>query len=115
MLYSLDGQTDSPLPQSPNAPELIGLETLPLDIIMLIVALLEIQDIYRLRQVRYLSTVRSPHAYWYVYSAPSISRSSSRPILFGTPRYRNTSALTSPSFPSMRQHSNSLQKTWAVL
>ena len=40
-----------------GVPGLIGLETLPLDIIVLVVALLDIQDIYRLRQVRNLLSV----------------------------------------------------------
>ncbi|VDC05159.1 unnamed protein product [Peniophora sp. CBMAI 1063] len=50
---------------SPDA-ELIGLEMLPLDIIMLIVALLDIQDIYRLRQCsKHLAFLLSSHPVWH--------------------------------------------------
>lgn len=53
MLDSSEGSADPELPElRRDAPELIGLETLPLDIIMLIVVLLDMQDMYRLRQVR---------------------------------------------------------------
>ncbi|KZV65022.1 hypothetical protein PENSPDRAFT_690220 [Peniophora sp. CONT] len=64
MSHPLDGLAGPELPH--DAPEFLGLETLPLDIIMLIVALLDIQDIYRVRQCsKHLAFLLSSHPVWH--------------------------------------------------